>query len=196
MIKLLTPVFRVSFPQVFEARAMQPGQEAKYSITMLFDLNKIKSTATEKKLWDDMLASVKIVAQEKFPKGIPPGFKNPFRDGVEKEQYEGYGKGVVFVAATTKTRPGVVDQNLQKIISPDEFYPGVYARATLNPFAWMKLGKTGVSFGLQNIQKVKDGDPLGGRTRAEDDFDALGDLALSGDDQGAEKEDDPTAMFQ
>lgn len=193
MIKLLTPVFRVSFPQVFEAKAMQPGQEAKYSLTMLFDVAKIKQSPTEAKLWADLLASIKATANEKWPKGIPAGFKNPFRDGLEKEQYEGYGKGVIFVAATTKTKPGLVDQNLQKIISPDEFYPGVYARATVNAFAWSKLGKNGVSFGLQNIQLVKSGEPLGGRTRPEDDFNALDEAIQAEDNKMSE---DPTSMFQ
>lgn len=193
MIKLLTPMFRVSFPQIFEARAMQPGQEAKYSITMLFDIKTINQKPSEKKLWEDMMASVKIVAAEKWPKGIPVGFKVPFRDGLEKEQYEGYGKGIIFVAATTKTRPGLVDQNLQKIINPEEFYPGVYARATVNPFAWTKLGKNGVSFGLQNVQKVKDGDALGGRTRAEDDFTPLDDLTGGGQTDASE---DALAMFK
>jgi hypothetical protein len=191
-VKMMTPMFRVSFPQVFEARAMQPGQEAKYSIVMLFEPKKM-TDPLEKKKWDDMVAAVKFTATEKWPKGIPANFKNPFRDGMEKEQYEGYGKGVIFLTASTKTRPGLVDQNLQKIIAPEEFYAGCYARATINPFPWTKLGKNGVSFGLQNIQKVKDGDPLGGRGPAEADFNALEDLDMPKEAESSEA--DVTTMF-
>jgi len=173
MIKLLTPVFRVSFPQVFEPRAIQPGQTPKYSMTMLFDLSKINTDKSEKKRWDDLIAAVKEVAKEKFPKGIPANMMNPFRDGKEKEQYQGYGAGITFVNATTTTRPGLVDQSLQKIIAPEEFYAGCYARATVNPYAWSKVGKNGVSLGLQNIQKVAEGEAFSGRTPAEEDFSAL-----------------------
>jgi hypothetical protein len=194
-IKLLTPVFRVSFPQVFVARAMQPGQDAKYSLVMLFDIEKINASKEEKKLWADMQIAAKEVAAEKWPKGLPKGLMNPFRDGMEKEQYEGYGEDVTFITASTKTKPGLVDQNLQKIIAPEEFYPGCFARATVNAYAWSKLGKNGVSFGLQNIQKVKDGDALGGRTRAEEDFSVLDDLENGGEEKAKEVNEDPTEMF-
>ena len=195
MLKLRTPIFRVSFPQVFEARSMQPGQPAKYSLTMLFDLAEMKKDAAQWKKWQDMLAAVKLSAQEKWPKGVPANFKNPFRDGVEKEQYEGYGKGIIFVVASTKTRPGVVDQSVKRIIDPEQFYAGCYAHADINPFAWEKLGKHGVSFGLQNVQLVKAGEPLGGRSRAEDDFCALDSDLDPEKPEAATTEDDPTNMF-
>jgi hypothetical protein len=70
-------------------------------------------------------------------------------------------------------RPGIVDANLQEIISEDDFYSGCYARATLTAFAYDKLGNKGVAFGLQNIQKLKDGEHLSGRKNAESDFEAV-----------------------
>lgn len=172
MIKCMTPVFRVSFPQMFEAKKIGDSGKAKYGLVCLFTVAEIEKSATEKKLWEGMVAAAKQAAQEKWPKGIPQGLQSPFRKGEEKEQFQGYGPGVVFISATTMTRPGLVDASLQKIIAPEEFYAGCYARATVNPYAWEFMGKKGVSFGLQNVQKVKEGEPFSARTQAEDDFNA------------------------
>ena len=79
-----------------------------------------------------------------------------------KEQYDGYGEGVIFLTAKTERRPGIVDQNVNRIIDPEDFYAGCYAHADINPYAWSYMGKNGISFGLQNIQKVSDGEHIGG----------------------------------
>lgn len=171
--KVMTPVFRVSFPQVFEPKAIQEGQKKKYSLVALFTMDKITKNPADKKLWDAMLAAAKFAATEKWPKEIPKNLQSPFRKGEEKEQFQGYGAGVIFLTLTTTTRPGLVDQNMTKIIAPEDFYAGCYARATINPYAWTFAGKNGVSFGLQNIQKVGDGEAFSGRTDAEDDFNAI-----------------------
>ena len=146
----MTPVFRVSFPAVFQPKAPmngQTGDAAKYSITMLFDAkadlvpmkNAVRAAVTAK--WGP--------DQAKWPKGL----RMPFRKGEEKD-YEGYGPGIVFVSATSKQKPGLVDQDVQPIIDPSEFYGGCYAKATINAFAYDKAGNRGVAFGLQNIQNL------------------------------------------
>lgn len=173
MIKVMTPKFRVSFPTVFEPKAIQEGQKKKYSMVMLFTMAEINANPAQKKLWDAMIAAAKAVAAEKW-KVLPSNLQNPFRKGEEKEQYQGYGPGVIFVTGTTTTRPGLVGPDMTKIINPEDFYAGCYARATVNPYAWSYMGKNGVSFGLQNIQKIADGEPFSGRTDAEQDFDATG----------------------
>lgn len=163
--KIMTPEFRVSYPNVFQARADFDGQEPKFSIVMLFD-KKTDITALKK--------LAQSVVEEKWPDPAkrPKNLRNPFRDGdKEKEGMDGYA-GVIFLRAASKTRPGLVDQALQPIIEASEFYAGCFARATINAFAYDKAGNTGVSFGLQNIQKLRDGDPFSGRTKAEDDFSA------------------------
>lgn len=183
--KLMTPKFRVSFPQVFEPRAVGESTKKKYSMVMLFSVAEIDKSPEAKKQWADMIAAAKFIANEKWPKGIPANLQWPFRKGEEKEQYQGYGPGVIFVTATTTTRPGLVDERKVAIINPEDFYAGCYARATVNPYAWTYMGKNGVSFGLQNIQKLADGEPFSGRTNAEDDFDATGEFpASAGDSAG------------
>lgn len=164
MSNYLTPRFRVSFPNVFRpGKAMNAGEEGKYSITALFakdtDLSVLKKAAKEaaEEKWG--------TDQSKWPKNL----RLPFRDQGEKE-FEGYEPGCIFITATSKQRPGLVDAKVQDIIEEKDFYPGCYARATVRAFAYDQKGNRGVAFGLQNVQKVADGEPLGGRTRATDDF--------------------------
>lgn len=178
--KIMTPKFRVSFPNVFEARAVVAGQKPKYSLTMLFNMSEIDKDPVQKKLWEEMVQAAKVTAAEKWPKALPANMQSPFRKGEEKEQYSGYGPGIIFVTASTTTRPGLVDAQMVKIIQPEDFYAGCYARATVNPYAWSYLGKNGVSFGLQNIQKLADGDAFSGRADAESDFDAQLDTNING----------------
>lgn len=191
IVKTMTPVFRVSFPQVFEAKAMPGSTKKKFSLTMLFNVAEINKDPKQKKLWADMGALAKVAIADKWPKDAPKNLQNPFRRGEEKEQYQGYGPGVIFVSATTTTKPGLVDQSCTRIIEPADFYAGCYAQATVNAYAWEYMGKTGVSFGLQNIQKVKDGEPFGGRTMAEDDFNAVSEESVS----KAEDSTDPMSML-
>ena len=167
--KVMTPKFRVSFPNVLRpGKPMQAGAEPKYGITMLFpkgaDLSKLKAAA-QAACVDKWGAD-----QSKWPKNL----RNPFRDQAEKE-FEGYEAGAVFVTATSKQRPGLVDAMVQDIIEEKDFYPGCYARATVNAFCYDQAGNRGVSFGLNNVQKLADGEPLGGRPRATDDFEAVAD---------------------
>ena len=166
--KILTPNFRVSFPSVFEPSDYN-GKET-YSVTMLFD----KSTDLT-----ELKAAVKRAAEEKWGKKIPSNLRNPIRDGAEKEHLDGY-DGCFFIRASSKTKPGVVDQNCVEIINPSEFYAGCIARATVVPFAYDQAGNKGVSFLLSNIQKVADGESFSSRGRASDDFAPV--AAGAGDD--------------
>jgi len=170
--KVMTPEFRVSFPHVFRARAAEEGQEPKFSITMLFpkdaDLSKLEAAA-------------KDAIKEKWGDKPPKKLRSPFRDQAEKDEYEGYEEGAIFVNATSKSRPGLVDRDVQAIIDEAEFYAGCYARATINAFAYDVKGNRGVAFGLQNIQKLRDGDPLGGRARPDQDFDPVDGVDEDGD---------------
>lgn len=177
--KCVTPQFRVSFPHVFEANSFQ-GQEAKYKLTMLFpkttDLKELKRAALN-------AAVEKWGPKEKWPKSL----KMPFRDGDEKEELQGYAD-CIFVSATSKQRPGVVDQKRAPITKEDNtFYAGCYARASLIAFAYDTAGNKGVAFSLQNIQKLRDGEQFSGRKKAEDEFD---DVEDSSDDETSYASDD------
>ena len=165
MAKVMTPEFRVSFPAVFQPTSFE-GQQPKYKINMMFpkgtnldDMEKLAIAAVDKE-WPDKAKR-------------PTDMKTPFRDGdKEKPDWPEYADAI-FVAATSKMKPGLVDANVQPIIKESEFYAGCYARATVTAYAYDKAGNRGVAFGLQNIQKIKDGEPFSGREKPEDEFDAL-----------------------
>lgn len=164
---VITPEFRVSFPFVFRPqKSLEAGKEPKYSITMLFkkgeDLSALKKAA-------------EAVAVEKWgpdKNKWPKNLRTPFRDQGEKE-FDGYEAGAVFCTATSKQRPGLVDIQVQDIIDESQMYAGCYARASIRAFAYDQAGNRGVAFGLQNVQKLRDGEPLGGRSRPQDDFEPI-----------------------
>ena len=96
--------------------------------------------------------------------------KNPLRDGdAERPDDETY-KDSYFINANSATAPGIVDAVRQPILERSEVYSGVYGRASINFYAFNSNGNKGIACGLNNLQKISDGEPLGGKTRAEDDF--------------------------
>ena len=170
--KITTPIFRVSFPSVFEAKAMEEGQTPKFSVCAVFDPSKF--TARDRELWNAMQALGDEVSLDKFKKKLnqlPANFKKPFRDGAEKADLVGFGEGKIFCNFSSKMRPGLIDRDNAPITNADDFYPGCYARATITAYAYDNKGK-GVAFGLQNLQKLRDGDRLDSRTDASEDFGA------------------------
>ena len=96
--------------------------------------------------------------------------KTPLRDGdLERPDDEAY-KNAYFVNANSATAPGIVDADRQQIIDRSEVYSGVYGRASINFYAFNSNGNKGIACGLNNLQKIRDGEPLGGKTSAESDF--------------------------
>lgn len=168
--KILTPAFRVAFPSVFKKRAYEGGDE-KYEITMLFPKNTDISLLQK-------AADAALDATYSGKKARPKGLKFPFRDGDEVE-WDGYA-GCTAVKATSLYRPNVVDRKLQTIDDEELFYAGCWARATVNAFCYDKKGNKGVTFGLQNVQFLRDDEPFTGRTTGEEDFDELPDEDGSG----------------
>ena len=168
---IMTPEFRVSFPYVFRpSKPMQVGQEPKYSVSMLF--KKGEDLTVLKKAVEEAAVEKWGADKSKWPKNL----RNPFRDQGEKDN-EGYEAGAIFITATSKQKPGLVDSKVEDIIEEREFYPGCYARATVRPFAYDNAGNRGVAFGLQNVQKLREGAPLGGRSSPAADFEPVSSTA-------------------
>lgn len=187
--KCITPEFRVSFPHVFEAHSGFEGQEPKYSIVMLFpkttDLKELKRAALN-------AAVEKFGPKEKWPKNL----RLPFRDGDEKTDLQGY-EGHTFVTASSKQRPGIINGQKVPIAKEDEtFYAGCYARASLIAHGYDKAGNKGVAFTLQNIQKLRDGEPFSGRKKAEDEFDSVEDGSENPESYETDSESDEALGFK
>lgn len=159
----VSPVGRVSYPHVFEANEFQGKRN--FSITLIFD------SADELK---DMKALANEVAKAKWPKGLPSNFRSPFRDGDEKNQPEYEGKTYITFKCNEDRPPQVVGPDKQPIVKGSgKFYPGCFARVSFSCYAYDTAGNRGVSFGLNNVQKVRDGDRLDSGSTADSDFDAL-----------------------
>ena len=169
----LTPEFRVSFPYIMTGQEKDQVKNGvvekvvKYSVTMLFPKDADLTV---------LATLVNNVMVEKFgpDKTKWPKIRKPFRDQGEKaDKYKGYEAGAVFATATSNQKPGVLDVTGKRIVEPSEFYAGCYAVATVRAFYYKNTGNEGVAFGLSNIMKTRDGENIGGRASAEDEFKAI-----------------------
>ena len=101
--------------------------------------------------------------------------KTPLRDGDKERPGDDAYKGCYFINANSATAPGIVDADRNPIMDRSEVYSGVYGRASINLYAFNSNGNRGIACGLNNLQKIRDGEPLGGKPRAEDDFNTADD---------------------
>lgn len=173
MSKVVTNTVRLSYANVWTPRAANDGSEPKYSASIIIPK---ADTATV----DAIKKAIEVAIQEgvgKFGGKIPPRatLKLPLRDGdAERPDDEAY-KNAYFLNATSKLAPGIVDKHVQPILDHSEVYSGVYARVSLNFYAFNTSGNRGVACGLGNIQKIRDGEPLGGKTAPGADFSSIED---------------------
>lgn len=168
--KVVTGEVRFSYLHVFEPHAIEPGQDAKYSVSLLIPKSDKKTLRKIK----NAVEAAKVAGQaSKFSGKIPANLKTPLRDGdTERPDQEEY-KGHYFINANSTGKPGLVDADVNPIMDSTELYSGCYGRASVNFYAYNVSGNRGIACGLNNLQKLRDGDTLGGRSRAEDDFDAV-----------------------
>jgi hypothetical protein len=163
--KVITGKVRFSYANVFEPKSIN-GSEPKYSVSLIIPKE-------DKVTIDKIKAAIEVAKQEGLSKlggKIPANLKTPLRDGdIDRPDDPAYADSY-FVNANSTIRPGIVDANLQPIIDSTEFYSGCYGRASIVFYAYNANGNKGIACGLQNLQKLEDGEPLGGRSRAEDDF--------------------------
>lgn len=172
MDNLITPDFRAAFISVFRATSMKNADgtdsSPKYSIRAAFP-----PTA---KL-DALKKEAQAAATEKWGDKIPKTLRNPFRRNEELDNpIVGIGDDWIIMSfsANADRRPGIVDAKLQDVIDDSDIYSGAWYRAQVRAFAYDKAGNKGVSFGLQNVQKLRDDDPLGnGRIPASKAFESV-----------------------
>lgn len=169
--KVITgPGTRWSYANVWQAKSINGGAP-KFSVSLIIPKS---DTATVNKIKAAIQAAYEE-GQSKLKgssKAVPvlSILKTPLRDGdLERPDDEAYANAY-FVNANSSTAPGIVDANRQPIIDTSEVYSGVYGRASINFYAFNSNGNKGIACGLNNLQKIRDGEPLGGKTRAEDDF--------------------------
>ena len=174
--KVITgPETRWSYANVWQPKAIDGGAP-KYSVSLIIPKSDTKTIekirAAIQAAYDEGQGKLKGNG-----KSVPPlsSIKTPLRDGdVERPDDEAYANAY-FINANSASAPGIVDAACQPIIDTSEVYSGVYGRASINFYAFNSNGNKGIACGLNNLQKIRDGESLGGKSRAEDDFADLDD---------------------
>lgn len=168
--KVVTGICTFSYLNCWDAKAINGGAP-KFSVSLIIPKNDVKTV-------QKINAAIEAAYQEGQSKlkgnskSVPALsiLKTPLRDGdLERPDDEAY-KGCYFINANSATAPGIVDADRQPILDRSEMYSGVKGRASINLYAYNVNGNRGIACGLNNLQKISDGTPLGGKTRAEDDF--------------------------
>jgi hypothetical protein len=168
--KVVTGKVRFSYANVWEPQSVN-GSDPKYSVSLI--IPKSDSKTIEK-----IKAAIEAAKREgaaKLGKKIPANLKTPLRDGdTDRPDDEAYANSY-FVNANSFVRPGIVDKDVEPILDQTEFYSGCYGRASITFYAYNVNGNKGIACGLQNLQKLEDGEPLGGKSKPEDDFEVMDD---------------------
>jgi hypothetical protein len=165
--KVITGIVRLSYANVWEPKSINGGPE-KFSVSLIIPKDDTKTL-------DEINAAVDAAIDEgkgKFGGKAPAksALKLPLRDGdTDRPDDEAY-QNAYFVNANSNTAPQIVDRQVNPILERSEVYSGVYAHVSVNFYAFNSNGNRGVACGLGNIQKIRDGEPLGGKSSAEDDF--------------------------
>ena len=157
---------RLSYFHGWEPTSINGGPE-RYSVSVLIPKD---DKETVKAINDAVDAAIEEgIAKFGGKKPNKAAIKLPLRDGDTEREEEAYA-GHWFINANSKTAPQIVDKAVKPILDRDEVYSGCYARVSLNFYAFNSNGNKGIACGLGNIQKIRDGESLGGRSSAADDF--------------------------
>lgn len=169
--RVITGKVRLSYTNLITPRAPKQGDKLKYSTTLLIPKSDI---ATKQRIDAAINAAIQegIVSKWSGVRPTQPAVSIYDGDGVRStgEYFSEECKGYWVMTASSEQKPQVVDINLNEIMNPAEIYSGMFARVSIRFFPYFNSGKKGIGCGLCNVQKLEDGEPLGGRTNAADDF--------------------------
>jgi len=161
---------RWSYANVWEAKSINGGTP-KFSVSLIIPKS---DTITVQKIKAAIEAAYHEGESKLKGNGktVPPlaAIKTPLRDGDDERPDDEAYVNAYFINANSTTAPGIVDLDRNPILSRSEVYSGVYGRASINFYAFNSNGNRGIACGLNNLQKVRDGEPLGGKASAEADF--------------------------
>ncbi len=161
---------RWSYTSVWEPKSINGGAP-KYSVSLIIPKS---DKATVQKVRSAIEAAYKE-GEAKLKgngKSAPPfaSLKTPLRDGdIDRPDDPAY-ENAFFINANSATAPGIVDAQCNPVLNRSDVYSGVYGRASINFYAFNSNGNRGIACGLQNLQLIRDGEPLGGKASAESDF--------------------------
>ena len=166
--KVVTGKVRFCYANVFEPTSMNEGDTPKYNVCILIPKSDTKTLEKINKAIEAAKQAGKAKIADKSGK-IPSTLKTPLRDGDEERGDDEAFEGHYFINANSTRKPSIVDRDLAPIMDKEEFYSGCYGRASINFYAY-NVNSKGVAAGLNNLQKLEDGERLAGGSTAEDDF--------------------------
>lgn len=166
--KVVTGKVRFCYVNVFEPTAMNEGDTPKYNICVLIPKSDTATIDKIKKAIEAAKEAGKAKLADKNGR-IPANLKLPLRDGDEERPDDPAFEDHYFINANSMRQPSIVDRSLNPIMSRDEFYSGCYGRASINFYAF-NVSSKGIAAGLNNLQKLEDGEMLAGGSTAEEDF--------------------------
>lgn len=162
--KVIVPC-RFSYLHCWEPDSVNGG-EPKYSVSAIIPKSDTKTINAIKAA----IEQAKKDSLSKWGGKVPGNLHLPLRDGdIDRPDDEAYA-GCYFFNANSRQAPQVVDSKVQKIIDQSEVYSGCYGKISVTFYGYNSNGNRGIAAGLGNIQKLKDGESLGGRSNAEDEF--------------------------
>lgn len=170
--RVTTGKVRLSYFKGWKPEAMEEGADPKYSTAILIPKSDTKTIEAIEAGCEFLEAAEKAKNKGK----LPPKWKRPLRDGDEEKPDDANYAGMMFLNASSKNKPGIVGLErdeagkLKKIEDEDQVYSGAYARVSLNLYAFDVKGNRGIAAGLENIQKVADGEKLDGGGNPDADF--------------------------
>lgn len=167
---------RLSYCNVLKPSA-RPGQDAKYSATLLIPKT---NAAAKAALGRGINDAIEKGTSSKWNGQRPPRVDICLHDGDGPRPGDGApygpecrGMWVITASANVDHKPFVVDGSLNPIIDPRAMYSGVWANVCISFYAYNSNGKKGIGCGLIGVQKIRDDEPLGSTVTAESVFSAI-----------------------
>ena len=164
------PRMRFSYCHIWEPKSINGGAP-KYSVSLIIPKSDTRTVAKIKAAIETAYAEGESKLKGNS-RTVPPlaSIKTPLRDGdVERPDDPAYANAY-FINANSATAPGIVDADLNPVLTRSEVYSGVYGRASITLYAFNSNGNRGIACGLNNLQLIRAGEPLGGKASAESDF--------------------------
>ena len=164
-IKIVTGKVRFSYANVFVPKPGMDGGTPKYSVSILIPKSDKEGVAKLQKAFEDC----KTTNAAFFGGSVPKMLKGGLRDGDAEKEDEAYA-GHYFINANSAQKPDIVDANREALYDTTDFYSGCYGRASVTFYPYNAAGSKGIACGLNNLQKLEDGEKLGGVSSAAADF--------------------------
>lgn len=168
--QMTTGEVRLSYAHLYDPYSNNGG-DPKYSVTVLMPKTDVQAKA---RLDAALEAAKQKGIAEKWNGVLPPVVASAIHDGdgvrPNGEPFGAECKGHWVFTASSKNPVSLVDASMNPIVQKGELYSGCYARVCVSLFPYNSNGKRGIGIGLEAVQKLRDGDPLGGGVSVADAF--------------------------